>query len=289
MRPQIVSYANVGESMSLSVQVAGKSDVGCVRTNNEDNFGYDTRFGIFVVCDGMGGQAAGEVASKMGVDSMLDYFRNNNGIPKQGLRKFEGVSDRASALGNAILRANEAVFKASHEGQKEHAGMGSTIVSVLVRDNFLSVGHVGDSRIYLVRNRKMQQLTNDHSLVMEQVRRGLMTVAEAEKSEIQNIILRALGSEENVEPDLDDLVAMPGDVLLLASDGLTKEVKDPEMLKIINAAPSLERACEQLIQAAKNNGGDDNITCVLIKLVEEPWYKRFFLNKKGTEKWQNSI
>lgn len=275
--------------MSLSVQVAGKSDVGCVRTNNEDNFGYDTRYGIFVVCDGMGGQAAGEVASKMGVDAMLEYFRSDNGTQKQGMRKFEGVSERASALGNAILRANEAVFKASHEGQKEHAGMGSTIVSVLVRDNFLSVGHVGDSRIYLIRNRKMQQLTNDHSLVMEQVRRGLMTVAEAEKSEIQNIILRALGSEENVEPDLDDLIAMPGDTLLLASDGLTKEVKDPEMLKIVNSASSLERACEQLIQAAKNNGGDDNITCLLVQIVDEPWYRRFFFNKKGTEKWQNSI
>jgi len=166
--------------------------------------------------------------------------------------------------------------------------MGSTIVSVLVRDNFLAVGHVGDSRIYLVRNRKLQQLTNDHSLVMEQVRRGLMTMAEAEKSEIQNIILRALGSEENVEPDLDDLVAMPGDVLLLASDGLTKEVKDPDILKIVNSAPSLDRACEQLVQAAKNNGGDDNITCLLVRMVETPWYKRFF-TKKGTEKWQNSI
>ena len=261
-----------------------------MRTNNEDNFGYDTRYGIFVVCDGMGGQAAGEVASKMGVDSMLDFFRrNNNGHFPKLERRFDGVSDRASALGNAILRANQAVFKASHEGEREHAGMGSTIVSVLVEDNFLAVGHVGDSRIYLVRGGKMQQLTNDHSLVMEQVRRGLMTMAEAEKSEIQNIILRALGSEEGVEPDLDDLVAMPGDTLLLASDGLTKEVKDEEILKIINSASSLDRTCEQLVQAAKSNGGDDNITCLLIRLVEQPWYKRIFVNKKGTEKWQNSI
>src|SRR5437763_15920063 len=114
----------------------------------------------------------------------------------------------------------------------------------------------------------MQHHTNDQSLVKEQVRRGRMAVAEAEKSEMQNIILRALGSEESVEPDLDDLVAMPGDTLLLASDGLTKEVKDPEILKIINSTASLERACEQLVQAAKSNGGDDNITCLLIRLVE---------------------
>lgn len=276
------------ENMGLVVQVAGKSDVGCVRTNNEDNFGYDTRFGIFVVCDGMGGQAAGEVASKMGVDSILEFFRSSNGHWPKPERKFDGVSERAEALGNAIVRANNAVYEASHQGKGEHSGMGSTIASVLVQENFFSIGHVGDSRIYLIRNDKMQQLTNDHSLVMEQVRRGLMTLQEAETSEIQNIILRALGSEENVEPDLDDMVAQRGDILLLASDGLTKEVRDPEILKIVQSSSSLQEACERLIKAAKEHGGDDNITCLLIRLDEEPWYKRLF-GAKGTPKWQNSI
>src|SRR5215831_18673264 len=98
--------------MTLAVEVAGKTDVGCVRTNNEDNFGYDTRYGIFVVCDGMGGQAAGEVASKMGVDSMLAYFRSSNGRWPKPERQFDGVSDRAMALGNAIIKANDAVFEA---------------------------------------------------------------------------------------------------------------------------------------------------------------------------------
>ena len=276
--------------MSMAVQVAGKSDLGCVRTNNEDNFGYDMRYGIYVVCDGMGGQAAGEVASKMGVDSMLDFFRHSNGHWPAPKRRFDGVSDRAMALGNAIDRANEAVYSASHEESAgEHKGVGSTIVSVLVQDNFFSVGHVGDSRIYLIRNRQMQQLTNDHSLVMEQVRRGLMTMAEAEKSEIQNIILRALGSEESVEPDLDDMIALPGDTLLLCSDGLSKEVKDAEMLQIVLSAPTLQRACDDLILAARSNGGDDNITCLLLRMVEQPWYYRFFARKKGTLTWQNSI
>jgi protein phosphatase len=273
--------------MGLAVQVAGKSDVGCVRTNNEDNFGYDTRYGIFVVCDGMGGQAAGEVASKMGVDAMLEYFRHSNGHWPKPERPFDGVSERAAALGNAIVKANHAVFEASHKGG-EHAGMGSTIASVLVQENFFSIGHVGDSRIYLVRNGKIQQLTNDHSLVMEQVRRGLMTMQEAEKSEIQNIILRALGSEESVEPDLDDMVAQPGDTLLLASDGLTKELKEADILRIMQSTSSLQEACERLIKAAKEHGGDDNITCLLIRMNEEPWYKRLF-GKKGTQRWQNSI
>lgn len=275
--------------MSLTIEVAGKSDVGSVRKNNEDNFGYDTRYGIFVVCDGMGGQAAGEVASKMSVDVMLEFFRQNNGTLPPDARKFEGVSERANALGNAITRANAAVYQASHKGNSEHAGMGSTIASVLLRDTFLSVGHVGDSRVYLIRSDQIQQLTSDHSLVMEQVRRGLMTQQEAEHSEIQNIILRALGSEEKVEPDLQDVVCQPNDVLLLASDGLTKLVSDQSILEIVRRAASLERACEQLVETAKKQGGDDNITCLLIRLVELPWYRRILFGKKGNQQWQNSI
>ena len=277
------------EHMSFTIDVAGKSDVGSVRKNNEDNFGYDARFGIFVVCDGMGGQAAGEVASKMSVDAVLDYFRRDNGNGPAILRRFEGVSDRANALGNAIARANSTVYQASRKGESEHAGMGSTIASVLVRDYFLSVGHVGDSRVYLIRKEQIQQLTNDHSLVMEQVRRGLMTQQEAEHSEIQNIILRALGSEENVEPDLQDVICQPNDVLLLASDGLTKLVSDKRILEIVRSASSLERACNQLVEAAKKEGGDDNITCLLIRLLELPWYKKILLSKKGNQQWQNSI
>ena len=277
--------------MSLAVQVAGKTDLGCVRTNNEDNFGYDARFGIFVVCDGMGGAAAGEVASKMGVDFVLKYFRDagrGRHFPMYG-QTFEGVSERANALASAIQLANAAIYEkgSQHNAQR---GMGSTIVSVLTKGNFFSVGHVGDSRIYLVRQGNIQQLTNDHSLVMEQVRRGLITREQAEKSEMQNIIIRALGSEESVKPDVDDMIALPGDVLLLASDGLTKHVKDEWMLGIINEAPTLDQACADLIDAAKAHGGDDNITCVLIKMVEQPWYRRF-LNWlfPGGSKWQNSF
>jgi protein phosphatase len=275
--------------MSLTIEVAGKSDVGSVRKNNEDNFGYDTRYGIFVVCDGMGGQAAGEVASKMSVDVMLDFFRQSNGNLPPDARKFEGVSERANALGNAIAKANAAVYQESHKGQSEHAGMGSTIASVLLRDTFLSVGHVGDSRVYLIRGGEIQQLTDDHSLVMEQVRRGLMTPQEAEHSEIQNIILRALGSEEKVEPDLQDMICQPNDVLLLASDGLTKLVNDKSILEIVRRGSSLQRACEQLIETAKKQGGDDNITCLLVRLVELPWYRRILGGKKGNQQWQNSI
>jgi protein phosphatase len=278
--------------MALAVEVAGKTDVGCVRANNEDNFGYDSRYGIFVVCDGMGGQAAGEVASKMGVDILLDYFRNETSVAD--MRSANGVTSQpgsagARSLASAIQLANRTIHKAGQE-QNSRNGMGSTIVAALVRGNSLAIGHVGDSRIYLVRQGTIQQLTQDHSLVMEQVRRGYITLEQAQKSEMQNIILRALGSEEAVEADVEDLVAVPGDLLLMTSDGLTRHVQDEEILAILQAPGNLENACADLVQTAKDRGGDDNITCLLVRIVDRPWYhsiwnKLFF----GGPQWQNSM
>ncbi|MBZ5494184.1 MAG: Stp1/IreP family PP2C-type Ser/Thr phosphatase [Acidobacteriia bacterium] len=275
--------------MALAVEVAGKTDVGCVRTNNEDNFGFDSRYGIFVVCDGMGGQAAGEVASKMGVDILLDYFRNQTqGAAKQSPNGQNGSSG-AQSLANAIQLANKTIFQAGqqHNGRN---GMGSTMVAALVRGNSLAIANVGDSRIYLVRQGTIQQLTQDHSLVMEQVRRGYITLEQAQQSEMQNIILRALGSEEVVEADIEDLVALPGDVLVMASDGLTRYVPDDDILKIVQGPRSLQQACGELVRKARECGGDDNITCLLVRIVDRPWYQKL-LGKLffGGQQWQNSI
>jgi len=274
--------------MSLAVEVAGKTDVGCVRTNNEDNFGFDSRHGIFVVCDGMGGQAAGEVASKMGVDILLDYFRKQAAVGKQSLNGKNG-SPGARSLASAIQLANKTIFQAGKENNGRN-GMGTTVVAALVRGNSLAIAHVGDSRIYLVRQGTIQQLTQDHSLVMEQVRRGYITLEQAQKSEMQNIILRALGSEEVVEADIEDLVTVPGDVLLMASDGLTRYVQDEDILEIVQRPVGLQQACSELVKAAKDRGGDDNITCLLVRIVDRPWY-RSILNRLffGGPQWQNSI
>jgi serine/threonine protein phosphatase PrpC len=278
--------------MSLTVEVAAKTDVGCVRTNNEDNLGYDSRYGIYVVCDGMGGQAAGEVASKMGVDTVLTYFREaakTHKYPQVG-EQVEGVSDRANRLGSSIRLANEAIYQAAVK-HVAHSGMGATIVSVLVDSDFFSVGHAGDSRIYLVRAGTLQQITRDHSLVMEQVRRGLITLEEANASEMQNIIIRALGPEEKVVPDLDDMMAMPGDILLLCSDGLTRHVPDDSLLEIIQGTVTLQLMADRLIEAAREGGGSDNITCLVIRFVALSWWKRILrrLFGGGSPKWQNSI
>src|SRR5215831_6738564 len=217
--------------MPLAVEVAGKTDIGCVRANNEDNFGYDARYGIFVVCDGMGGQAAGEVASKMGVDIVLEYFRESvPAAPTSVNGQPQPVSSHAESLTFAIHLANRKIFEA---GQQQHgrSGMGSTIVAAVVHGNALVIGHVGDSRIYLIRQGEIEQLTEDHSLVMEQVRQGYLTREQAETSEMQNVILRALGSEEELEVDVEDLLAMPGDLILMTSDGLTRHLDDQEILK----------------------------------------------------------
>ncbi len=254
----------------LTLLAAGRTDVGRVRTNNEDNFGYDTRSGIFVVCDGMGGHAAGERASRIAVDTILHYFQQNSGQRQSQFvgQTYEGVSARANALAGALQLANQAIQEEAAQNPAQ-AGMGSTVVAVCVEGNLFSVAHVGDSRVYLLRGGTLQQLTADHSLVMEQVRRGLMTAEEAARSTMQNVIMRSLGVEESVEPDLADHEFAEGDVLLLCCDGLSRWVPESRMVEIIEQAPSLEDACEQLIDTAKTLGSDDNVTCVLVRTVAQ--------------------
>jgi protein phosphatase len=142
------------------------------------------------------------------------------------------------------------------------------------------IAHVGDSRIYLVRNGELKQLTVDHSLVMEQVRRGIITAEQALTSSLQNIILRALGSEDEVEVDVSEFEGAEADILLLASDGLTKMISDDDILRIVTAADEVDAACDQLIAAAKKNGGEDNVTCLLVGLTREKLLDKFFGKKK---------
>lgn len=261
--------------MSFVIQAAGVTDIGLVRKNNEDNFGYDLRNGIFVVCDGMGGQQAGELASKIAVDTVLDYFTHteSSAQPISGAN-FVGVSKRAIGLATAIQLANQAIHEKGASDLRL-AGMGSTIVAVAVEGDLFSIANVGDSRIYLIRKNSVTQLTSDHSLVMEQVRRGLMTLEEAEHSRMQNVIIRALGTDDSVEPDLADHEFNPNDVLLLCSDGMSRYVKEEKMAEAVNQ-DSLEQACADLIEAAKNGHSDDNITCLLIRAVQPSWKDRLF-------------
>ncbi len=250
--------------MALALEVAGKTDVGCVRTNNEDSFDFDTRTGLFVVCDGMGGHAAGEIASGMAVRTVVDYFRTPRGNDQDGNR----AERSAAALQDAIVFANERIRKSAARipGQ---AGMGSTIAAAIWNGSGVSIAHVGDSRIYLIREHEIELLTTDHSLVMEGVRTGLMSMADAQNSSIQNIILRALGAEDTVNPDVADLAIKTQDVLLLATDGLTRHVDDHRILELIDSASTMDEACNLLIQSAKAAGGSDNVTCLLVRIIDQ--------------------
>src|ERR1700741_4551394 len=245
--------------MTLIIQVAGTTDVGLVRANNEDNLGFDTASGVFVVCDGMGGQAAGQRASKLAVDTVMGYFRKgaNEGQEVFG-RVIERLSARANALARAIQLANQSIHQEAGRDSR-YTGMGTTIVALAVEGDEFSVAHVGDSRAYLLRGGVIQQLTNDHSLVMEQVRRGLLTPEDAEKSTVQNVIVRSLGAEESVDPDLADHELLPGDTLLLCSDGLSHFVHDDAISDLLSTGSSPDKLCEELIQAAKTANSNDNI------------------------------
>jgi PPM family protein phosphatase len=262
---------------------------GRVRQGNEDTCAAAPEAGAYVVCDGMGGAAAGEIASNLAADTFLAHLAP----PAKGTQQ----AKPEVRLIAAIQAANFAVFQQSRQSAKL-AGMGTTLVGLLhapilnggsgkrrtpvdhtnsrVTDPpTLWLGHVGDSRCYRRRRGRLEQLTHDHSLVEEQLRAGQITAAQAAQSPMRNLITRAIGSQATVEPDIQSHRPQPNDVYLLASDGLTHEVDDEEILEILAAIPkpptkaSLTSACEALITAANRNGGNDNITVLLVAVTPD--------------------
>ena len=252
----------------MNLSATGKTDQGLVRSNNEDNFYLDEKLGLLVVADGMGGHASGETASKLAVNVIRDYF--------QGQQKVTGdynhsYSESTNKLNSAIRLANRAVFEAA-QSSPQLKGMGTTIAAVLLTGNRLSIAHIGDSRVYLVRVGNIEQLTDDHSIVNEQVKRDLITKEEAAKSEMKNILTKALGISADTEADLDELTMFEGDILLLCSDGLNIMMTDEAILEIISFAGNPVAACDSLINAANEKGGKDNITVVIGYLKKKKWY-----------------
>ncbi len=235
-----------------------------MRPSNEDHFGYDEGLGVFVVCDGMGGHAAGEVASQIAVETVLKFFRERKPSPVEN-SYLDDAPLGARLLAEAVTKANDAILAYADE-HKNTSGMGTTLVAARFADGVFSIANVGDSRIYLFREGQLMQLTEDHSLVMEQVRRGMITLEQARQSSAQNIITRALGTDESTLPDLGEFPAQGGDILLLTTDGVMRHVEDDEIRNILLQLPSLQAACDTLIDAANEGGGEDNSTCVLIRV-----------------------
>src|SRR3984885_11334038 len=198
----------------------------------------------------MGGAAAGEIASRMAVEAMLHAMS-------------DGVLTRET-FQQAVDVANHSVHR-SAEQNPARAGMGTTLVAMATRGNHAWVAHVGDSRCYRLRDDRLERLTHDHSLVDEQVRLGQLTPAQAETSPMRNVITRAVGTQDEVDADVIDFVVAPGDLYLLASDGLMREVDDQHIAGILHTAEDLQQTCAQLIETANQAGGRDNITCVLVR------------------------
>lgn len=251
--------------MSLAIVHNARSDIGLKRSHNEDRFLADPALGLYAVCDGMGGEDAGEVASAMAIDAIRTHMEaaaHNRGLALVG--PFDpSLSVATNRLASAVRYANQVVYDASC-GQTAYAGMGTTIVAAYLADEILSLVHAGDSRIYLVRDGHIQALTADHSWVAEQVRFGAMTEEEAARSPRRNIVTRALGVEPTVDVECQELPVAAGDRLLLCSDGLTRGVGASDILRTIEECTDVQRLTDRLIASANAAGGEDNTTVLVM-------------------------
>jgi PPM family protein phosphatase len=259
----------------IAIEVFGKTDVGLIREHNEDNFlvadvtarvrvadgrppftfNLGEKGALLLVCDGMGGAAAGEVAAQMAADAIYEALTAADGQPRDGF---------ARLLRRAVQRANERIFIQSRDNQSER-GMGTTCTAAGLVDDTLVVAQIGDSRCYVLRDGKLAQVTKDQSLAWQLIEAGAMTADEAKAFEHANIILQALGVQENVEVVLSQVQLRKGDIALLCSDGLHGPVTDEEILSVLVTEPDLQKAGDALIQKALDHDGPDNITVALAR------------------------
>jgi serine/threonine protein phosphatase PrpC len=270
----------------VQIVSGGVSDVGRVRTNNEDSFRILDGMGLFILSDGMGGEAHGEVASSLAVETIAKYCeeppKEDSGVTLAGTVS-SSWSEKTKVLQSAVYQANFKIFESAQKNP-EQRGMGATLTTVWANENRLSIAHVGDSRAYLLRSGSLQQLTSDHSLVAEQVRRGILTRQQAEESEMQSVLLRALGAHADVEVDVDETEIFPRDVLLLCSDGLTRMVTEPEIAGTLQAETDPATAAQKLVDLANERGGLDNVTVIVARVQDEAKGGWFSWMRRGAGK-----
>ena len=250
-------------------EFAAVTDIGKIREKNEDSVLISSELSLGVVADGMGGHSAGEIASNIAVSVLAETVRkideNKLQIPANFLPKLSPTERKILLAANL---ANAAIYSTA-QSSDTYRMMGTTLTGMLVEKNCATAVHVGDSRLYLLRNNKMIQITTDHSLAMEHIRRGLLTKAEADHSKIQNILTRAMGIKKNIEFDLLKFPVHEGDILLLCSDGLYKGLNEDQMAAILRAGKNmpLVKLCKQLVHDSNDKDGQDNISCVLVKIL----------------------
>jgi PPM family protein phosphatase len=238
---------------ALHYVAAAVTDRGRKRANNEDAFGYSLEHGVYVVCDGMGGAAGGEVASSLAVEEVLRALSE---------RGADVALPRAAE--EAVCAANRAIYSRAKRNPRL-TGMGTTLVALVVEGNSAWVLNVGDSRCYRVRDGRLEQLTLDHSLVEEQIRVGRMSRHEALRSPLRNVITRAVGTQDCVTPDCFQFEARSEDIFLLCSDGLTRELPDNILAELLVEGGPVEERARRLVDAANKAGGQDNITCIVVQ------------------------
>lgn len=254
---------------SFDIEFAAVTDIGKIREKNEDNVLISSDLGLGVVADGMGGHSAGEIASNIAVSVLAETIRKINTnqlkIPENFLPKLD-LTERKLLM--AANLANAAIYSTA-QSSDIYRMMGTTLTGILFDGDFATAVHVGDSRLYLFRDKKIVQITTDHSLAMEHVRRGLLTRAEADHSKIQNVLTRAMGIKKNIEFDLLKFPVKIGDTLLLCSDGLYKGLSENDMGDILRKGNQLPivKLCKQLVRVSNDKDGQDNISAVLIKIL----------------------
>jgi PPM family protein phosphatase len=250
----------------MRIEVAGSTHVGMKRNHNEDNYLVLTEENLVCVADGMGGHSSGEIASRIAVDELGEFYRLTS-KDQEATWPFKMDKQRnydENRLATGIKLANSRIFERATVDTK-YKGMGTTIVSVHFAESAVYVGHVGDSRVYFFRGGVLQQVTEDHSLLNDYLKAKKLSPEEIENFPHKNVIVRALGMKEQVQVDVTRVDPLQNDVFLLCSDGLSGMISDAQMQDILSRTPELEKACGQLIDLANAAGGNDNVTCVLAR------------------------
>lgn len=248
------------------------TDAGRRRKSNEDSLFMDPALGLFIIADGMGGHAAGEVASKLAIERIHEFIHwtSGGGVFAWPFGFDPSVSSQGNRLRTASLYANRAIIEAA-TGRKEYRGMATTVVAVLMDDDVANVVHAGDSRAYLIRDSVMKPLTSDHSWVGEQVEQGDLSPDKAREHPWRAMVTRALGGRKDLVVDLKRALMKPGDLLLLCTDGLTSMLQETDIARVVNSSQgNIEDATAALVAEANACGGEDNITVMLLRFQEKP-------------------